>query len=80
MSSSPLVTITFAGPQGVATRHVSHVPRVGDLVVYRADGDEDDNLVAGRVANVLWDDDGVHVDVTMGDDLDEQMRAVKAGR
>jgi len=77
--SGPLLTIKFAGPQGVATRYFYCVPRIGDHVGLTADdqdenGDEPPSIVAGTVDSVLWLDNYIHVNVTMGNDLDARAR------
>lgn len=75
-----LVSVTYAGPQGVATRSQYHIPRISDIVSFPADDQDPENIVwivAGAVRSVLWTDDGIVVDVTMGDEQDAQMRAAR---
>ena len=77
-----LVSVTYAGPQGIATRTQYHVPRALDIVSFPADDQDPDNIVwivAGTVRSVLWTDDGIYVDVTMGEELDAQMRTERVG-
>ncbi len=80
-ANSLLVTIKFAGPQGVATRNLYHIPRLGDSVSFPADDTPDDKgiywIVVGTVNSVLWLDEYIHVNVTMGEELDKQARAAR---
>jgi hypothetical protein len=71
-----MVTMKFVGPQGIATRVGYHVPRLGDHVSFPADDHEEGKpymIVIGTVNSVLWLDDYIHINVTMGKDLDAQM-------
>ena len=75
-----LVTVKFSGPQGIATRHAYHVPRLGDHVSLTADDHEEGGpywIVTGTVRSVLWMDEYIHVDVTMGEELDAQARSAR---
>jgi hypothetical protein len=72
-----MVTIKFVGPQGIATRVGYHVPRVGDHVSFPADDHVEGEpfwIVVGTIDSVLWLDDYIHVNVTMGADLDARAR------
>jgi hypothetical protein len=76
-ASSLLVTVKISGPQGIATRNLYHLPRVGDHVSFPADDHEPGEMywiVTGTVRSVLWMDDYIHIDVTMGEELDARAR------
>ena len=79
-ASHLLVTVKITGPQGIATRAMYHVPRIGDHVSFPADDNEPGEafrVVMGAVRTVAWSDEAIYVDVTMGDELDAQARAVR---
>jgi len=79
-ASSLLVTVKISGPQGIATRNLYHVPRIGDHVSFPADDHEEGGVywtVVGTVRSVLWMDEYIHVDVTMGEKLDAEAKTLR---
>jgi len=79
-ASSLLVTVKISGPQGVATRNLYHLPRIGDYVSFAADDNEPGEIfqvVMGTVRSVGWTDEAIYVDVTMGEELDAKARIAR---